>query len=357
MAITIEELNDVLNSTLPMRMNGKDVERQEIRKKPIIEYMDKYAGDRVNGGDGTATCNVSSGKSTGALKGFSYDDQVEFYNPTGIKVASYKWREHHIGMGITHTELKNAGIEFIEGSRTSRTSPVSKREENLISMFFEEKLDTFMEDHDSSWEALLWGDGSADAKGIAGVKSFLTDVPNTGSTGSISRTTNPWWQSRAATVAFGLAGGQGAITSSATGGGTLIKFIQQEFMRNLTKFSNGKHIYLCGSDFLSALEDEVRANGGYSDTGFSKTTDISSGNMTFKGREFMHDHYLDETGEAKRCYVIDTSAIKLHYGVDGKKKMYSPARPHDRFVMYRSIVTDGFMGAKRLNTSGVYEIA
>jgi hypothetical protein len=51
------------------------------------------------------------------------------------------------------------------------------------------------------------------------------------------------------------------------------------------------------------------------------------------------------------------SSIKLMYMQGEKKKKSNPARPHDRFVMYQGVTTTAVMVAKKLRTSGVYDIA
>ena len=37
-------------------------------------------------------------------------------------------------------------------------------------------------------------------------------------------------------------------------------------------------------------------------------------------------------------------------------KKTQPARPYDRYVMYKGLTSTGVMVAQQLNTSGVYEI-
>ena len=109
-----------------------------------------------------------------------------------------------------------------------------------------------------------------DAKALAGIKSFILDNPLSGSTGGLSRSGNSWWRTDAATTAYAGAGGQGPITSAAADGGALIEFMDKA-KRRRSKYASGatKTRYFCGSAFIDAYKKELRANGSYSQTGWT----------------------------------------------------------------------------------------
>jgi hypothetical protein len=124
------------------------------------------------------------------------------------------------------------------------------REQFALANRYEEVLDTLGEDYAWSLDRLLHNDGTSDTKALAGIRSLILDAPATGSTGSISRVAFPYWRNRAATAAFGSAGGQGAITSASTAGGTLIAFLEKEWIQ-LSRYRRGstKIKMYAGSDF------------------------------------------------------------------------------------------------------------
>ena len=74
------------------------------------------------------------------------------------------------------------------------------------------------------------------------------------------------------------------------------------------------------------------------------------------GKVFEYDPTLDDEGLSKYCYVIDTKRIfpKVMDGEDMKK--HAPARPEDRYVMYRAVTWTGGVVCTQRNTSGVYSI-
>lgn len=361
MPFTSDEISNITAAALETYIDRGTVFKQNVANKPMLEAFDKAAG-KFTGGKDNVTFAVKAGQGGGSLVGYSGDDQVTYYNPTGIKRARFPWREHHIGMVVTMTELKNDGIEVIENGADQTTSQMASREEQALANILDEKNDTLGEDYAFSLNRLLLGDGSTDAKALAGIRSLILDSPAVGTTGTIGRVANSWWRNRAATTAFAGAGGQGPITVSTSNGGALIEFLEKEWLQ-LSKYRQGSSRYklFVGSDFRAGYMKELRANGQYTRTGWEgqKNADGGMDNPTWKGLEMVWDPTLDDLGYSKRMYVIDMgkTGVRLLY-MDGQKmKKHNPARPYDRYVMYNGITTDAVMIAKQLNTSAVYDIA
>jgi len=348
MPFTADEIADINNSALMAYLDKGKVWKQNVSNKPMLEAFNESAG-KFSGGKDYVSFAVKSGQGGGTLAGYSGDDQVTYYNPTGIKRAQYPWKEHHIGMVVSMTELKIDGINVEESGADQTTSAMDGREEHALANLLDEKLDTMGEDYAYSLDRLLHGDGSGDAKAIAGISSILTSTPTTGSTGGISRAANTWWRNRA-----------GTTTSASTGGGALISFMDKE-LRERSRFKGGstKMRYFCGKDFIDAYKAELRANGTYSNTGWSNTNnDGAMPDPSHAGLSLTWDPTMDDLGLQKYCYAIDMgrSGIRLLY-MDGQRmKKHNPARPYDRYVMYNGITMTGVLVAKQLNTSGVYQI-
>jgi hypothetical protein len=360
MAFTADELATINNSALELYIDKGTVWKQNIQNKPMLEAFNSAAGS-FNGGKEYVSFAVKSGQGGGSLQGYTGDDQVSYYNPTGTKRARFPWKEHHIGITITHTELKIDGIDVVDTDGND-TRAMDGREEHVLANLLDEKLDTLGEDFAVSLDTLLHGDGSSDTKALAGIKSLILDSPAVGSTGSIGRVANSWWRNRAATAAYGLAGGQGAITSATTNGGALIEFLEKEWLQ-LVRFSQGSPNWkiFAGSDWIAAYQKELRANGSYSQVGWQGKGNADGGMDApkFKGLAINYDPTLDNLSLAKRAYVIDMSrrGVRLLY-MDGQRmKKHTPARPYDRYVMYNGITTTAVLIAKRLSTSAVYDIA
>ena len=356
-----ELIADIANTTLDTYLNRGEVFKNNIQNKPMLKAFDEAAG-KFAGGKANVSIAVSAGQGGGALQGFTGDDQVSYYNPVGTKRFTSAWKEHHIGTVVTMSELKVDGIDVDESDGGQSTSEMAGRDFQALADRMDEKNEMLGEDFSKSLDLLIHQDGSSDTKALAGLQSLILAVPNTGTTGSINRVANPWWRNRAATAAFAAAGGQNAITVSATNGGALVAFLQKE-VRQLKRFSSGssKWKWFAGSDWLDGYLLEIRANGQYSQKGWRGEGSVNAAmdDPAFGDTKIEYDPTLDDMGLAKRCYVIDISkrGIRLEY-MDGQKmKKHKPSRPYDRYVIYNGITMTGLMVARQLNTSAVYDIA
>jgi hypothetical protein len=242
------------------------------------------------------------GQGGGALAGYTGDDQLNYYNPTGTKRAKFPWREHFIGIQVTHTELKIDGINVTEDGADQTTQDMDGREEHVLANLLDEKMDDLGEDYAFSLDRLLHGDGSTDAKAIAGVASIIVDSPSVGSTGSLSRIANPYWRNRAATVAN--AGPAVRARSPATPlGGALIDVLGGRMAAAFEVPQGHDEVQAVRRLGLhSAYRKEMRANGFYTMTGL-KGSAVTVRRATSSGREsrFEWDPTLDDIGLSKRC--------------------------------------------------------
>lgn len=359
MPLTADELSDINNMALETYLNKGEVFKQDVANKPMLAAFQEKAG-QFPGGKENVSFLVGSGYGGGTLTGYSGDDQLSHYNPTGSVRFRMPWKEHYLGMVVTMTELKTDGIDVIENGSDQRTSEMSGREEQALANIFDEKNEKLGADYNFSLDRLVHGDGSTDVKALAGIGAFLFENPVIGSSGAVSRVANTWWRNDAMTAAAAGSGGFNKITSASTGGGALITAMDIAARRR-SKFANGqtKVRYFCGSDFIDAYKAELRANSTYSQTGWTgQVPDGSMADPKHAGLPLEWDPTMDDLGKSKFCYAIDMGkrGLRLMY-MDGQKyKKHNPARPYDRMVMYNGISMTGVMVARQLNTSGVYEI-
>lgn len=356
--LTVDELANIANSSLENFLDKGKVWAQNIQNKPMLEAFQRRAG-RFSGGNEYVSLAVKSGQGGGSLAGYSGDDQLSFYNPTGTKRVKWAWKEHHIGQKYTMTELKVDGIDVTENGADQSTREMSGREMHALANILDEKNADLKEDFDKGLETLIHGDGTSDSKALAGITSFILDDPDAAvSTGGLSRTANSWWRNRALTATGG-----GQVTVSASAGGALITAMDKEF-RQLARYSpdglSGIQLF-AGSDFIDGYKLELRSNGYYSQD-MSTDKSVPDGSMKdpkHGGKQIIYDPWLDDNSKAKYCYAIDMSrrGIRLLY-MDGQRmKPHNPARPYDRMVMYKGITTTCVMVARSLRSSGVYQIA
>lgn len=359
MAFTAGELSSIANAALDYYFSKGTTFKQSIQNKPLIAAMDRKAKS-FPGGKGDISIGIKgaygAGGTNDTLAGYTHDDTVTFYTPANIDRAAFAWREVHIGLTLTNTELKIDGLSLTDTNSLGGTRAHSNREMHVLAGLLEDKMEDLGEQYLRGLNDMLWGDGTADAKGFAGIQSIVVDDPTTGTIGGIDASTKTWWRNRAATAAHLASGGQGEITSSTTDGGALAQFLQAEW-RQLRRYGGRPDMFFAGSDFIDALEKEMRANGYYSDSGFTGGGDLSMGDLRFKGLQIRYDPWLDDNSLAKRAYLIDSSSIFLMKMQGEWRRVHSPTRPPDQFVLYRSITCTGQVVTNRRNSSLVVDIA
>ncbi len=347
MPFTVQELENVANATLDFHIDQGTVYSQSIQNKPLLKAFDaktKY----FSGTKELLTVRVK-GEYTTRIQGYSHDDSVTYRNPSNIKMATYQYKEIHAGIEVTFSELKKNGISVTETSNGRSTSNHSNREKIALADLFEDKLEDMEEGRARDMNAMFWRDGSQDSALVPGIKSFiLTDPSSAQIVGGIDQSTNTWWRNRARL----------ALSTATPDNQVIVKAMQTE-MRQLRRYGNPKHMMFAGSDFLDALEAELRAKGVYTQNGWSEkgAIDVSVADTSFKGVTVNYDPTLDDEGDAKLLYVLDMNAIYPMWMEDEKNKRHSPARPHDKYVLYRAVTDTLGLVCRQRNTSGIISIA
>jgi len=367
MAFTAGEVNNIAASSIDWYFKKGSLFEQAIQEKPLLSYMEGKK-KTFPGGKGNISLGVRGEYGAAGVNdsvvGYTHTDSVAFYTPATNQRANYPWREHHIGLTMTHTELKVDGISVVD-TNGEKTSEHTNREMHVLVGLLDTKLSDLAERYAKTMNALFWGDGVADAKAIAGLRHIISKNPSTGTVGGLARGTYSWWRNRARTTLFGAAvsgtpalaaHGGDKITSATANGGALLQALQVE-QRQLIRYGGKPTKAFCGSDFLGAMETEMRANGQYTQTGFTGARDVSMGALSWAGTTFEYDPTLDDLSESKFCYWFDPKAIFLMSMEDEWLHHHSPARPATQFVLYRSITATGQICASQMNSSIVLEIA
>lgn len=348
MPFTAQELDNIANTTLDYYIRGEAM-KQSIQDRPLYDAM-KKAQKTFPGGRGAILRNVKGDYTTG-FSGYEHDDTVGYSNPANVKQASYPWKELHAGISMTLTELKKAGISVVDSTTGENTTMHSDMELTAITNLMEDKLDDMSEGSARSFNEILWRDGSQSAKVFPGVQSIISLTPTVGTTGGIDRAGNVWWRNRALV-------GSNKITANGTTQ-ALSKTLRSE-QRQLRRYGGKPSLVLCGSQFIDALELEVSEKGIYTQEGFNNSgkTDIGMADISMRGvGRFQYDPTLDDLGMSKFCYMIDPKHLYLDTMEGEDMKTHAPARPPEKYVLYRGLTYTGGMVADMLNCHAVYEIA
>lgn len=355
MAFTSAELDNIANAALDFYVKGPTF-KQTIQDKPLLNALIAKQ-ETFPGGKGDISIPVQGEFDTSSFQGYTHNDTVGYTNPANIKRAEYPWKEVHAGITVTHTELKIDGLSVVDTTSGDRVSNHSERDVTVLTGLFQNKLEDMGESWARSFDEMLHLDGTQDAKQVPGIQLLIAEDPKVGTLGGLSRVTNTWWRNRSAVDLSGSGGTDNRITPSASSQ-TLSRFLRQE-VRQLRRYGKGKYLVIAGSRFLEALDLEIYEKGKLTDAGFSsnKATDISMADVNMRGiGSFMYDPTLDDLGLESRCYFIDTSAIKLKVMQGEDRRIHTPARPHDQYVLYRAMTWTGALVARQLNTSAVYEV-
>jgi hypothetical protein len=367
--LTAPQIQYIADASLDYYFNKGKAFAQNIQQRPLVGLLESKA-KTFPGGKGNISVRYKptfgAGGVNDGLKGFDYDDAVTFYNPANLAVLDYRWREIHLGISLTLTELKHDGISVVDSAMSGATSDHAGRDRTALINMLTDKMEDMGEQYGRSLNSMGWGDGTADAKGMHGLRHFLVPQPALGSVGGKDRSVaaNAVLRNRARTAVFGTAvgitpalaaHGGGAVTSNPANGGALWQTLQYE-QRQLRRYGGKPDTFLCGSDFLGALETEMRANGYYSNSGFTKSGDGAMGPMLFDGTVVQYDPTLDDLLLPKRGYWFDSSHIFLQKMEGEWRKTHTPARPANQFLMYRSITCTGQITGKQLNSGLVIDI-
>ena len=348
MPFTAQELDNIASAALDFYLKGAAIE-QSIQDRPLYDAMRK-AQKTFPGGKEFIRANVK-GDYTTAFAGFEHDDTVNYANPANLKQLNYPWKELHAGISLTLTELKRDGISVVDSLNSESTSQHTGREMTAITGLLDDKLNDMSEGSARSFNEILWRDGSQSAKVFPGVQSIISLSPTTGTTGGIDRAGNVWWRNRAKV-------GANKITASASLQ-TLSKTLRSE-VRQLRRYGGRPSLWLCGSAAIDALELEVSEKGVYTQEGFANggKTDIGLADISLRNAgRFVYDPTLDDLGQSKFIYGIDPRHLYLDT-MDGEDmKQHAPARPPEKYVMYRGVTYTGGLVCDQLNCHGVYEVA
>lgn len=343
---TAAEAANAFNSLIDFHVKGRTID-QIKQVRPLVDEMTKRQ-KTFPGGLNNITVPVR-GAYTTTLQGFSHDDTVTYKNPANTKRAAYQWKEHHCGIQVTLTELKNAGISISDTMRSDSVSRRSQSDKVVLTDVLNEKIYDMMEGSMVDFAKILWQDGSQDSSVFPGIPSLITTTPTTGTTGGIDRSLNSFWRNRSSL----------SLDASTASNMVVSRKLQRE-IRQLRRYRpGGSWKAYAGESFIDALEQEARAKGQVTQTGWASqgTIDLGVSDMAMKGIKMVYEPYLDDLGLSKYCYLIDHSSIYLYVMTGEDWKQHTPARPADKYVMYRALTWTGGLCAEQLNSSGVYSIA
>jgi hypothetical protein len=349
MALTTAEIQDISNRTLDFHVRESEVHFQNIQDRPLLRDMKKNMKDFPGTKEFlTMDYQEFAGGNFGGIE--SETDKLTFENYHLNKKLQYSYHEHFSGLKVSMKELERRGIDVKDTSNGFKgASPATGSEKIALQSVLKEKNAALSEDWASGMNRYLWADGTADAKGMAGITALIVDDPDAAglTIGGMTKVDSPYWTNRAN---VGM-----TWTRAQAGDFLLFETIQDELIQ-LRRYADGRtpiHKGYAGSDMMSALRAERRAMGVGEQNGFTGTKDVSVGAVVIDSLVVEYDPSLDDMGMTKRLYIVDHKSINL-WCLQGKDmRIHAPASPHDELVFYKGLLTSGQVAASRRNTSAV----
>lgn len=345
--VTLEQLEAAANAALDFHMDKGQTFWQNEQERPLLrDFM--TAAKSFPGGKENLTVRVAGEYVTG-IEGFEFDDEVGYSNPGKMRTATYPYKLIHGGINVTMHELLQDGISIADTTTGKSDSKISGRDATVLANLFEYKLEDMKGGMNKDLDEMWWGDGTSDPKLVPGIRSIIVNSPSAAATvGGIDQSANSWWRNYAAT----------GVNASTASDQNLVTALQKG-VRQMRRYGAPKHKAYAGSDFLEAFEKELRAKGNYTLEGWAKSgkIDASVADVMFKGVEIEYAPTLDDLGLSKYNYWIDMSKIMPRYIEGENMKKHSPARPENKYVLYRAVTWVGGLTARQRNTSGVFSIA
>ena len=131
-------LAHITTAALDYWMNKGTAFQEAIQEKPLLAAMESKK-KTFPGGKGNIIISVKGDFGNTAapgtddqLKGYQLDDAVTYYTPANLTQAVFPWKEHHIGIMLTHSELKTDGITVTDSGNMDDTSEHSGRDDTVL---------------------------------------------------------------------------------------------------------------------------------------------------------------------------------------------------------------------------------
>lgn len=347
MAFSLQEVENIFNATIDFHFARGTIFSQTIQNKPLLKAM-QGKEKTFPGGQGNVTVRVKGIYST-TIQGFQHDDTVGYVNPANIKTANYPYKLIHAGISFSMHELIKDGIEVTDSTTGENVSRASDREMTALANLLDDKLEDMQEGIDRGFNTMYWKDGTQDSNLIPGVQSIVVQSPTSGAViGGIDPVANNWWQNRSS---LGLNSGTASNL-------VLVTKLQNE-IRQLRRFGGNPKLFLCGSSFIDWFEQELRSKGNFTLDGWAKSgrIDASVADLSFKGIDLEYDPTLDDLGQAKFGYLLDTKHLFPMVVAGENMKKHAPARPENKYVFYRAVTYAGALVCRQRNAQAVYSIA
>lgn len=345
--VTVDQLDLAAQTSLEFHMNKMKVKRQNEQERPLYDDLVR-AKKNFPGGKDFLTERVTFEYVT-TTQGVVNDSSVSYGNPAKMATAYYPWKIVHAGITVSHHELLKNGINVVDSLTGEKTTPITGRDAFALADILDYKVGDLLGGWEEDLDKTFWGDGTSDGAKMPGIRSIIVDNPAASVTvGGIDQAQQPKWRNYAHLN----------INTTTPSNQNIVIALQKGF-RQMRKHAKAgvKHKIYAGSDFIDAYHDEIRAKGTYTDRGFMSQIDPSMPEGgKFSNQGIKYTPTLDDLGLSKYCFVLDMNSINFRVVDNNWMKMHHPARPAEKYTLYKAITAVGGITCNQRNTSGVFSI-
>lgn len=286
---------------------------------------------------------------------YTGDNQVTYNKKNTVRKAPFMHYEAHDGFALNETELADNGVILTD----DREAVATEAEKIQIVNKLKEGRDTLKEGFQQNWDLEVHRDGTQSALAVPGLNA-LVSVDGLGVIGGIDASTSTYWKNNFNT---GIAATAGVLTAA----------METEWRKCTTYGGMSPDYIVCGSKFLDAYRVDAKqevnrqiiiAGKGGTTLDGSIGTGVSTG-LYFKGVELVWDPTFDALQAAdapaiawdKRCYFLNSKALKLRPFKGRWMLPRKPSRIYDRYTHYFALTADYGITVNKRNCMSVLSIA
>lgn len=338
-------------NTQMMSYAANDPIDQVTTDRPFMQWLIANKADSVFGnGIFNEKVRISNDSN---YQNYSGDDQVTYNRKDTTRLAPFQHYEAHDGFGLNETELANNGIIYTDDREAVPTEAEKIQIVNLIKTNRETLKDGFQE----NWDLEAHRDGSQSAKAVPGLDLLVSTTPAVGTIGGIDASTSLYWRNNAdMNIATGTAG-------------VLTAEMEKMWRACRTYGKRTPDFIVCGAAFYDAYRKDANLTQNRQVIVSGKdgaNADSSTDNVYFKGKLVVWDPSFEKLDTilgaitypwTKRCYFLNSKAIKLRPFKGRWMVDRTPPRMYDRYTHYFGVTADYGITINQRNANAVLSIA
>jgi hypothetical protein len=329
MPFTVGEVENIANSTLDFFVDKGRAESQHIQDKPLLK-ADAAAETTFPGGKEFISGAVK-GNTTSVHPGFPARRRGRLHQPGEHEALQLSLEADPSRHRVLDARVAKDGISIVDTTNGKGETEHSERELTALVNILNEKFEDMAEGWDRGFNNMYWGDGS---RTQPGPRHPL--VHRRHADGRSRRR-------RHRSVGQHLVAQPRVARLDASTPATVVTTKLQKEYRQLRRYGGNPKLWIAGSDFIEALEKELRSKGTSRRTASCPRARPTPAWPTSRSRAM-------GSSTTRRSTTSACPSVPLRHGhplhqaavMDGEdKKKHYPARPENKYMFYRAMTWMG----------------